>query len=95
MPKPTRISGRAVDGDPGDLFAWQDEIPTDAVALDLELVDAAAARPSERPTHDTFPRRAVRLKPPSRENRAEAVALFERVGTRSRVLRRRAGWRLR
>jgi adenylate cyclase len=51
------------------------------VALDLELVDAAAARPSECPdARDYILRgRAVRLKPPSRENRAEAVALFERA----------------
>jgi len=52
-----------------------------AVALDLELVDAAAARPSERPdARDYILRgRAVRLKPPSRENRAEAIDLFERA----------------
>src|SRR5207244_3374087 len=38
------------DGDAGDLFALQDEITNRiAVALDLELVDAAAARPIERP----------------------------------------------
>jgi TolB-like protein len=70
------------DGDAGDLFALQDEITNRiAVALDLELVDAAAARPIERPdTRDYILRgRAARLKPPSRESRAEAVALFERA----------------
>jgi TolB-like protein len=70
------------DGDAGDLFALQDEITHRiAVALDLELVDAAAARPVERPdTRDYILRgRAARLKPPSRESRAEAVALFERA----------------
>jgi TolB-like protein len=70
------------DGDAGDLFALQDEITNRiAVALDLELVDAAAARPTERPdTRDYILRgRAVRLKPPSRENRAEAIDLFERA----------------
>ena len=70
------------DGDPGDLFAWQDEITNRiAVALDIELVDAAAARPSERPdARDYILRgRAVRLKPPSRENRTNAVALFEQA----------------
>jgi TolB-like protein len=37
-------------GDAGDLFALQDEITHRiAIALDLELVDAAAARPIERP----------------------------------------------
>ena len=69
-------------GDAGDLFALQDEITHRiAVALDLELVGAAAAQSIERPdTRDYILRgRAARLKPPSRENRAEAVALFERA----------------
>jgi TolB-like protein/cytochrome c-type biogenesis protein CcmH/NrfG len=69
-------------GDAGDLFALKDEITHRiAVALDLELVDAAAAQPIERPdTRDYILRgRAARLKPPSRENRAEAIALFERA----------------
>jgi TolB-like protein len=70
------------EGDAGDLFALQDEITNRiAVALDLELIDAAAARPIERPdTRDYILRgRAARLKPPSRENRAEQVLLFERA----------------
>jgi TolB-like protein len=70
------------DGDAADLFSLQDEITHRiAVALDLELVDAAAARPIERPdTRDYILRgRAARLKPPSRESRAEAVALFEQA----------------
>ena len=70
------------DGDAGDLFALQDEITNRiSVALDLELVDAEAARRIERPdTRDYILRgRAVRLKPPSRENRTEAVLLFERA----------------
>ena len=69
-------------GDAGDLFALQDEITSRiAVALDLELVEAEASRPIERPdTRDYILRgRAVRLQPPSRENRAEAIALFERA----------------
>ena len=72
------------DGDAGDLFAVRDEITNRiAVALDLELIDAAASRPMESPdTHDYILRgRAARLKPPSRENRAEAVLLFERALT--------------
>jgi TolB-like protein len=71
-------------GDAGDLFALQEEITNRiAVALDLELVGDAAARPSERPdTRDYLLRgRAARLKPPSRENRTEAVLLFERALT--------------
>jgi TolB-like protein len=69
-------------GNAGDLFTLQDEITSRiAVALDLELVDAEAGRPIEHPdTRDYILRgRAVRLKPPSRENRAEAIALFERA----------------
>ena len=69
-------------GDAGDLFAVQDEITNRiAVALDLELVGAEAARPAERPdARDYILRgRAARLKPPSHENRAEAIALFERA----------------
>ena len=69
-------------GDANDLFALQDEITSRiAAALDLELVEAEAARPSERPdTRDfIFRGRAVRLRPPSRENRTEAIALFEQA----------------
>src|SRR5262249_30632609 len=69
-------------GDASDLFGLEDEITSRiAVALDLELVDAEAARPIEQPdTRDYIMRgRAVRVQPPSRENRAEAIALFERA----------------
>lgn len=69
-------------GNADDLFALQDEITSRiAVALDLELVDAEAARPIEHPdTRDYILRgRAARLKPPSRETRAEAIALFEQA----------------
>ena len=78
----THLWAERFDGDPGDLFALQDEITNRiAVALDLELVDAAAARPSERPdARDYLLRgRAVRLKPPSRDNRTNAIALFEQA----------------
>jgi TolB-like protein/Flp pilus assembly protein TadD len=70
------------DGDAGDLFALQDEITNRiAAALDLELVDAAAARLIERPDIWDYilQGRAARLKPPSRENRGEAIDLFERA----------------
>jgi TolB-like protein/Tfp pilus assembly protein PilF len=70
------------DGDSGDLFAVQEEITNRiAVALDLELVDVAAARPTEHPdARDYVLRgRAERLKPPSRETRAAAIALFEQA----------------
>ena len=78
----THLWAERFDGDPGDLFAWQDEITNRiAVALDLELVDAAAGRPIDRPdSRDYILRgRAVRSRPPSRENRAEAIDLFERA----------------
>jgi adenylate cyclase len=70
------------DGEAGDLFALEDEITHRiAIALDLELIDAAAARPIDRPdTRDYVLRgRAAGLKPPSQENRTEAVELFERA----------------
>ena len=70
------------DGDAGDLFALQDEITSRiAVALDLELVGAEAARATEHPeTQDYILRgRAARLKPPSHENRAEAIDQFEQA----------------
>ena len=72
------------DADAGDPFALQDEITSRiAVALDVELIEAAAARPTERPdTRDYILRgRAARLKPPSRESRAEAIDLFEQALT--------------
>ena len=72
----THLWAERFDGDARDLFAWQDELTNRiAVALDLELVDAAAARPVEHADAlDYILRgRAARLKPPSRENRAEAI----------------------
>jgi adenylate cyclase len=71
-----------IDGDTGNLFAVQDEITSRiAVTLDLELVGAEAARATEHPDAlDYILRgRAARLKPPSRENRAEAIGWFERA----------------
>jgi TolB-like protein len=75
------------DGAAGDLFALQDEITNRiAVALDVELVNAAAARPMERPDALDYilQGRAARFKPPSRGNRAEQVLLFELASRRSR-----------
>src|SRR5215472_12087454 len=82
MPKPTRICGPSGSTETPAMFALQEEIANRiAVALDLELVGAAADRPSERPdARDYILRgRALRLKPPSRVNRAEQVLLFERA----------------
>ena len=69
-------------GDAGDLFTLQDEITSRiANALDLELVQAARAKPMERQDAQEFilRGRASRLKPPSRENRAEAIDFFQRA----------------
>src|SRR4029077_4579087 len=78
----THMCAARFAGDAGDLFALQNEITNRiAVALDLELVDAAAAQPIERPdTRDYILRgRATRLKSPSRETRTEAITLFARA----------------
>jgi TolB-like protein len=69
------------DGDTGDLFALQDEITSRiAVALNLELIGAEAARPTHHPdAMDYILRaRAAAAKPPSRDQRTEVVSLLER-----------------
>jgi TolB-like protein/cytochrome c-type biogenesis protein CcmH/NrfG len=70
------------EGDTGDLFALRDEITSRiAATLDLELVEADAARPIEHPdAMDYILRgRATRLQAPSRENRTLAIDLFEQA----------------
>ena len=70
------------DRDTGDLFALQDEITSRiAVALNLELVAAEAARPTEHPDAlDYILRgRAAMNKPQTRDSYAEAISLFERA----------------
>ncbi len=70
------------DRDTGDLFALQDEITSRiAVALNLEVTGREAARPTEHPDAlDYILRgRAAYWKPPSREQRAETISLFERA----------------
>jgi TolB-like protein/Flp pilus assembly protein TadD len=67
-------------GDAGDLFALQDEITSRiAVALNLELIGAEAARPTEHPDAlDYILRgRAASNKPQTRDTRAEAISMFE------------------
>jgi adenylate cyclase len=69
-------------GDAGDLFALQDEITSlIAVALNLELIGAEAARPTEHPDalDFIFRARAALLKPLSRDTYAEAIGLYERA----------------
>jgi adenylate cyclase len=70
------------DGDTGDLFALQDEITSRiAIALNLELISAEAARASAHPDALDYilKGRAANLKPPSRDKYAEAIRLFERA----------------
>jgi adenylate cyclase len=70
------------DRDTVDLFALQDEITSRiAIALDLALIDAEAARPTEHPDAlDYILRgRAVIARGPAPENYAEAFSLYERA----------------
>jgi adenylate cyclase len=70
------------DSDTVDLFALQNEITSRiAVTLDLELIGAEAARPTEHPDAlDYILRgRAAGLKPNSRNVSAEAIGLYERA----------------
>jgi TolB-like protein len=68
----------------GDLFALQNEITGRiAVAINLELIDAEAARPTSHPDAlDCILRgRAAGYKPSTRDSRAEAIGWFERALT--------------
>jgi TolB-like protein/class 3 adenylate cyclase/Tfp pilus assembly protein PilF len=68
------------DGDAADLFALQDEVTSRiAVALNLELVAAEAARPTDNPDalDYVFRGRAAGLQPDSPDSHAEAINLFE------------------
>jgi TolB-like protein/DNA-binding winged helix-turn-helix (wHTH) protein/Tfp pilus assembly protein PilF len=70
------------DRDAGDLFALQDEITSRiAVALNLELIDTEAARPTDDPDAlDYILRgRAGWAKAPTRDNYREVIGLFERA----------------
>jgi adenylate cyclase len=73
------------DRELGDLFALQNEITSRiAIALNAELVNAEASRRAEHPDalDDISRGRAlVSGKPPSAENCAEAIGLFERALT--------------
>jgi len=70
------------DNDATDLFALQNEITSRiAIALDLELVDAEAARPTEHPDALDYilQGRFAHSKPPTPDKYIEAVSLFERA----------------
>ena len=89
-----RVNAKLIDADSGsvlwaerfdrdttDLFTLQDEITSRiAIALNLELLAAAAERPVEHPdAMDYILRgRAVYLRVPPRDGHAEAISLFER-----------------
>jgi TolB-like protein/Flp pilus assembly protein TadD len=78
----THLWADRLDSDSRDLFALQNEITRRiAVALNLQLVDADAARPTEQPDAlDYIVRgRAVSYKPSSRDKYAESIDLFERA----------------
>jgi len=68
------------DRDTGDLFALQNEITSRiAVALNLELLSAEAARPTERPDvlEYILRGRAAWNRPPARDNYVQIFSLFE------------------
>ena len=69
------------DSDADDLFALQNEISRRiAVALNVELVAAEAARPTQNPNaRDYFLRGVAAGWQPSRERYAEQIKLFERA----------------
>jgi TolB-like protein/thioredoxin-like negative regulator of GroEL len=81
--KDTQLWAERFNGYTSDLFALQDEITRRiAVALNLELWRAEAARPSQHPDAVDYIFRAGALLiggPPSRERYAEAIALFEQA----------------
>ena len=70
------------DSDTVDLFALQNEITSRiSVALGSELVIAAATQPTKHPdaVDYIFRGRAALSKPPTRDNYAAAIGLFERA----------------
>jgi TolB-like protein/class 3 adenylate cyclase len=79
--KDSQLWAERFNGNTSDLFAVQDEITRRiAVALNLELWSAEAARPSQHPDAVDYIFRAGAILmggSPSRERYAEAIALFE------------------
>jgi len=70
------------DHDTGDLFALQNEITSRiAVALNVELIAAEAARPSDHPDALDYilQGRAAWAKSPTRDNYTKVIDLFERA----------------
>jgi TolB-like protein/Flp pilus assembly protein TadD len=78
----THLWAERFDGDTNNLLALQDEITSRiAVALNLELLSAEAARTTERPDvlEYILRGRAAWNKPPSRDRDAEVISLYERA----------------
>ena len=78
----THLWADRFDRDLGDMFALQNDITSRiAVALNLELVAAEAARPSTNPDSVEYilRGRAANAKPPTRESKAESIAFYERA----------------
>jgi TolB-like protein len=78
----THLWTERFDGEMSDLFALQDEVVSRiAIALNLELPRAEAARPTHNPDAlDLILRgRAVMNKQQTKDNYAEAISLFERA----------------
>ena len=77
----SHVSAERFVGDIVDLFALQEITSRIALAFGSELVIAEAARPTEHPdTLDYILRgRAALSKPPTRNNYADAIGLFERA----------------
>jgi len=78
----THLWAERFNGDTSDLFALQDEITTRiAVALNLQLVGAEAARATEHPDALDYilQARAALLKPPTREICSEQISFYERA----------------
>jgi len=76
----THLYAERFDCPLGDLFALQNDVTSRiAVALNLELVAAEAARPSTNPDALEYilRGRAADAKPPTPESKTEAVGLFE------------------
>ena len=70
------------DGDTSDLFALQDEVTSRiAITLNLELIAAEAARPTEHPdAMDYILRgRAAAANPPNPDKYARSIGFFERA----------------
>jgi tetratricopeptide (TPR) repeat protein len=91
----THLYAERFDRALGDLFALQSDVTSRvAVALNLELVRAEAARPSDNP--DAFEYilrgRAALAKPPTRDNRDEGIGFFERAVAADPVSIDAQGW---